>query len=215
MNFSPKTGTILNKLTNQGYEDWTTWSRGQAWAILGFTQTYKWTHDPVFLDAAINLAQYFISRLDEAVSHKAHSNPYVPLWDFDAPPTPTPTSEVLRDSSAGMIAANGLVILYQILVGEGRSEEGLKMLNSALRILRETVALSLAERTLFDRQESVAANGSGVNETEDSQVFDGILMHATANNNADAFMRYADHGLVYADYFFLELGNKLLRMGLV
>ena len=45
--------------------------------------------------------------------------------------------------------------------------------------------------------------------------FDGILMHATANNNEDSHKRCADHGLVYADYYFLEAGNKLLGMGLV
>ena len=40
-----------------------------------------------------------------------------------------------------------------------------------------------------------------------------ILMHSTANNYENALVRYADHGYVVADYYFLELGNKLLRMG--
>lgn len=42
-----------------------------------------------------------------------------------------------------------------------------------------------------------------------------ILMHSTANNNEHAHVRYSDVGLIYADYYFLELGNKLLRMGLL
>jgi hypothetical protein len=54
-----------------------------------------------------------------------------------------------------------------------------------------------------------------VKDREGEGHWDGILMHATANNNEDAHKRYWDHGLVYADYYFLEAGNKLLRMGLV
>ncbi|KAH8811355.1 glycoside hydrolase family 88 protein [Xylogone sp. PMI_703] len=216
VNFSTETGQVLNKLTNQGYEDWSTWSRGQAWAVLGFTQTYKWTLEPVFLDAAINLATYFLSRLEEASIRAQYSYPYVPLWDFDAPPTPTPTSEVLRDTSAGLIAANGMVMLYQILISEGRSEEGLKMLNASLRIVKGTIASSLAERASFsDYKGETAEQYLSVREDENGHIFDSILKHATANNNPDAFMRYADHGLVYADYFFLEFGNKLLRMGFI
>lgn len=53
-----------------------------------------------------------------------------------------------------------------------------------------------------------------VPDAEEGQ-WDGILLHATANNNGDALHKYSDHGLVYADYYFLELGNNLLRMGLV
>ncbi|KAJ7846304.1 Six-hairpin glycosidase-like protein, partial [Mycena leptocephala] len=39
-----------------------------------------------------------------------------------------------------------------------------------------------------------------------------ILQHATINNYEYAPRRWADHGLVYADYYFLEFGNRLLEM---
>lgn len=39
-NLDPKTGVLKARLTAQGYADESTWARGQAWAILGFAQTY-------------------------------------------------------------------------------------------------------------------------------------------------------------------------------
>jgi hypothetical protein len=40
-----------------------------------------------------------------------------------------------------------------------------------------------------------------------------ILKGATINNYEFAPRRWADHGLVYADYYFLLVGNLLLEMG--
>ncbi|PMD30481.1 glycoside hydrolase family 88 protein [Hyaloscypha variabilis F] len=211
LNFSARTGAIKNQLTNQGYRDWSTWSRGQAWAILGFTQTYSWTRDPVFLDAAIQVSKYFIGRLETS---EVESQRYVPLWDFDAPLETKPP----RDSSAGMIAVNGFLLLHQILVSEHRSEEAKGFLDVAVRIIGETVELALSrDRAEFEVPGDVEGKGKEpvVRDGERGRHWDGILMHATANNNEDAIKRYWDHGLVYADYYFLEAGNKLLRMGLV
>jgi hypothetical protein len=41
-----------------------------------------------------------------------------------------------------------------------------------------------------------------------------ILRGATINNYELAPRRWADHGLCYADYYFLVVGNKLLDMGI-
>ncbi len=43
--------------------------------------------------------------------------------------------------------------------------------------------------------------------------WDAILKHSTANNNKNALSRYSDVGLVYADYYFLEFGNKVATHG--
>lgn len=209
LNFDAKTGEIRNQLTNQGYRDWSTWSRGQAWAILGFTQTYLWTHDPVFLNTAIQISEYFIKRLETS---ELKSNKFVPLWDFDAPLDTAPP----RDSSAGMIAVNGFLMLHQILIAESRAEEAKRFLDTAVRIMKETIELALSPA----KAEFVAPVEGGndqivVKNGQEGNHWDGILMHATANNNEDAHKRYFDHGLVYADYYFLEAGNKLLRMGLI
>jgi hypothetical protein len=178
--------------------------------VLGFTQTYTWTHEPVFLNAAISISKYFISRL---ASSKVDAHPYVPLWDFDVPLDTSPP----RDTSAGMIAVNGFLLLRQILISEHRADEATEFLDVAVRVMRETTELALSrdsakfEVPLEGRKEDYPV----VKDGEDGKHFDGILMHATANNNEDAHKRYWDHGLVYADYYFLEAGNKLMRMGLV
>ena len=110
VNFDPqKSGQVKARMTNQGYEDESTWSRGQAWAIMGFAETYEWTKDVIFLDTAIACANMFLSRLALA----KHHHPFVPAWDFDAPQS-NPL-EPLRDSSAGVIAANGMLLIHQAL----------------------------------------------------------------------------------------------------
>lgn len=163
---------------------------------MGFAQSYIWTKDIVFLTTAIGLAEHFLERLRNA----QHEFPYVPVWDFDAP---NEGSEPLRDSSAGMIAANGLLLLHQI------QQNGTKYLDEALRIASETIAMCQAP----DKARLIITPDSKI--TADGVRFDSILKHATANNNEFALDRYSNHGLVYADYYFLEFGNKLLRMGLV
>ncbi|RFU81288.1 unsaturated glucuronyl hydrolase [Trichoderma arundinaceum] len=195
VNFDPRDASLKTKHTHQGCSDDSTWSRGQAWTILGFAQTYIWTKEQAFLDAAISLTEYFLERLRSAT----HAYPYVPLWDFDAPIG----DKILRDSSAGMIAANGLLLLHQILGNDS------KYLDDALRIAGEIIDMCQttdSARLVTDAASKIKAQGV---------TFDCILKHATANNNEYALMRYSDHGLVYADYYFLEFGNKLLRMGMV
>ncbi len=200
-------GSVKFNMTHQGYSDDSTWSRGQAWAILGFTQTYMWTGDITFLSAAQRLAVYFLTRLTEspAPTHKD-----VPLWDFDAPPFQDldTNCEPLRDTSAGLIAANGLLLLHQALQGTSPNQNSV-YLAAALRIMRDTVGYSLDR----DDVASFSVDASGKIRVAPG-LWDAIVKHSTANNNANALMRYRDLGLVYADYYFLEFGNKLLRMGL-
>lgn len=95
--FDTATGVVLRKETHQGYSAESTWSRGQAWGVYGFTMVYRYTRDPQFLLAAQRLADYFISHLPAD---------HVPYWDFNAP-EPNP----VRDSSAGAITCAGLLEL--------------------------------------------------------------------------------------------------------
>lgn len=156
-----------------------------------------WTKDPIFLQAATRLSDYFLERLAEA----PREHPYVPLWDFDAPANGDVAPP--RDTSAAMIAANGLLLLHQAMGSESI------YLDKALRITEEVQAHSLSPQTAslhLDNNGQIVAQGNG---------FDSILLNATANNNGSALMSYSDHGLVYADYYFLEFGNKLMRVGLL
>jgi len=201
-------GAVKWQMTHQGYSDSSTWTRGQAWAILGFVQTYMWTKEATFLSAAQRLADYFLRRLAESA---AQSNRNVPVWDFDAPPGEDmdANGQPLRDTSAGMIAANGLLLLHQALQGV-KSGRGSVYLEAALLIVSDTIAYSV-DRT--DKASFFVDKGGKARVAPGT--WDAILKHSTANNNAYALMRYRDLGLVYADYYFLEFGNKLLRMGFV
>ncbi|KAF2184031.1 glycoside hydrolase family 88 protein [Zopfia rhizophila CBS 207.26] len=221
VNFDPRTGEPKAKMTNQGHLDESTWTRGQAWSIMGFAQTYTWTKDRRYLKTAIKCAEYFLGRLYECKGK--HHHPLVPAWDFDAPHE-DPT-QPLRDVSAGVIAANGMFLIHQSLqsLPEAEAEEilGSRMnyLDTALQIVGETLDMALDRDFAFFEppQSSKMVNGTGT--AEEIRVhesgFDAILRHSTANNNEHAHKRYKDHGLVYADYFLLEIGNKLLRAGLL
>lgn len=100
--FQPSDGTPIGGGTHQGYHDGSTWTRGQAWAIYGFALSYRYTHDPLYLESALRAAKYFIKHLP---------SDYVAYWDFDAPiEVDTP-----RDSSASAIAACGMMEIIEHL----------------------------------------------------------------------------------------------------
>src|SRR3954468_21477991 len=61
--FDPSTGALIKQQTYQGYSDSSTWARGQAWAIYGFTEIYQETGNQAFLSAAETTANYFLSHL--------------------------------------------------------------------------------------------------------------------------------------------------------
>jgi hypothetical protein len=199
----PKTGSIKQKLTNQGYADVSCWARGQAWAIAGFAETYAWTLDAEFLATALRCADYFVSRLPETM---------IPPWDFDAP-----TEERQPpDTSAALIAAYGMLLLHQALQALGRESRYLVL---ALEIVDAVCRLHLNPRARFvlrarEKLETVEGEGTDPPNLE-VEMGEGetIVNGATINNYEFAPRRWADHGLVYADYFFLLVGNTLLDMG--
>jgi unsaturated chondroitin disaccharide hydrolase len=129
----PADGTVLRKVTIQGFSHESTWSRGQAWALYGFTESYRHTRDdpavnPLgFLDAARSTADYFISRLPHNHTADRYNHvpgDFVPPSDFDAslgePAGPWSAGRAgtkaftLRDSSAAAVAASGLLQLCQL-----------------------------------------------------------------------------------------------------
>ncbi|KAL4750059.1 hypothetical protein BDW72DRAFT_213706 [Aspergillus terricola var. indicus] len=160
-NIDPANGSLKWRWTAQGYNNGSTWARGQAWAILGYAQTYMWTKDTIFLDAACGTAEYFLHRLETAPlcvetpldvyspclstagnkKGRRTKGRHVPLWDFDAPVDP---SSPLRDSSAGIIAANGMLVLFQALLFIGQDKLARRFLDAAVEIVRDTINLCLA-----------------------------------------------------------------------
>ena len=104
-----------------------------------------------------------------------------------------------------------MLILAQSLISLGEYTQGLRYLDSALLIVEDTLAFSLAQKSSI----SIENNHVSVQDVRSDISFDAILKNATANFNAQDHRRYWDHGLVYGDYYLIEFGNRLLRMGLV
>jgi hypothetical protein len=48
-------------------------------------------------------------------------------------------------------------------------------------------------------------------ESNSMQTFEAILRNATVSNNPEGAQIVRDHGLVYADYYLIEFGTRLLR----
>lgn len=97
LNYSQKDGRIKEIRRGQGSSCFTAWSRGQSWAIYGYTMMYRETGDKTYLDFAQKVSDY-------AINHPNMPEDGIPYWDFGAPGEE-------RDSSAGAIMAAGLTEL--------------------------------------------------------------------------------------------------------
>jgi chondroitin AC lyase len=184
------TGKVLARETAQGYADNSTWSRGQAWGIYGFTMCYRETKDERFLKTAQGMADYFIH-------NRNLPGDKIPYWDFNVdengytPGINSNTRNVsvkYRDASAAAIAASALLELSTY--SNSRREE---YRNAAVQMLH-----SLASTRYRAPEHS---NGNF------------LLMHSVGSipHNAEI-----DVPLVYADYYFLEALQRydvLLKKG--
>ncbi|MEM9666914.1 MAG: glucuronyl hydrolase [Bacteroidota bacterium] len=95
VDFDTTSGEVRGKHTHQGYADASMWTRGQAWAVYGFTLTFRATQDSTFLRAAQTVAGTYLAALPED---------HIPYWDFNHPAIPDTT----RDASAAAITASAL-----------------------------------------------------------------------------------------------------------
>lgn len=100
VNYDTISGNALQKCTWQGYADESVWSRGQAWALYGYTMMYRETKQPRYLNQAQQIADFLIN-------HPKMPQDKIPYWDFDDPDVPN----ALRDASAAAIMASALLEL--------------------------------------------------------------------------------------------------------
>lgn len=91
------TGKVRQKLTAQGYNDDSSWARGQAWALYGFTMCYRETRNEAYLDQAKGIAKLILT-------HKSIPADGIPYWDYNDPKIP----DASRDASAASITASAL-----------------------------------------------------------------------------------------------------------
>lgn len=168
VSFDAETGAFIESLGGQGFGPHSSWSRGQAWALYGMANTYRYTGEKRFLDAAKRVAHYFVACLPEDG---------VPYWDFR---TPDLVDEP-RDSSAGAIAASGLLEIAQLT-------------DSAESRLYQ----SAAERILASLTQHCG--------TWDMSEHEAILLNATGHKLGNANV---DVSLIYGDYYYVEAMAKL------
>ncbi len=94
--------------THQGYSDDSCWARGQAWGMMGFPLSYKYTKDYELIELAKKLANYFLNRLPKD---------FICNWDLIFQ-----EEDGQRDTSAAAVAAIGLseMLKYIPLSDESR-----------------------------------------------------------------------------------------------
>lgn len=94
------TGKVRSKQTAQGYAHESSWARGQAWGLYGYTICYRYTKDDKYLRQAEIIANYIIN-------HPVLPADRIPYWDYNASKIP----DEPRDASAAAITASALVEL--------------------------------------------------------------------------------------------------------
>ena len=104
LNYSQEDGRVQEIRRGQGASCETAWSRGQSWAIYGYTMMYRETGDERYLSFAQKLADF-------AMNHPNMPADGVPYWDYGAPGEE-------RDSSAASIMASGLLELQRYVSAE-------------------------------------------------------------------------------------------------
>lgn len=97
VDYNPTDGSVRSRVTAQGYDDESTWSRGQAWAIYGFTICYRETGDRKYIDQALKTFQMM-------KTHPRMPEDLIPYWDMDAPNIPNEP----RDASTAACIASAL-----------------------------------------------------------------------------------------------------------
>jgi rhamnogalacturonyl hydrolase YesR len=130
------TGVVLHRNTHQGYAGESTWSRGEAWALYGYTMTYRETKDETYLTHAQNIADFIFF-------HPNLPEDLIPYWDYNAPEIPNEP----RDVSAATITASALYELS--LYGGEKADEYKKWADTIIENLTNNYRATLHSDTGF------------------------------------------------------------------
>jgi hypothetical protein len=148
--FNAANGSYRGPSSQQGYSPFSTWTRGLAWAMLGFAEQLEFldtvksemadlkagsTADPLY-DAACATCDFYIETAAAADG--------IPYWDTGAPGLAALNDWGARDadpfndhepvdSSAAAIAAQGLLRLSRVMIARGA--DGKRYEQAGLRVL--------------------------------------------------------------------------------
>ena len=125
IDYDSQKGSIVKKVTWQGLNDSSSWSRGQSWGLYGFTMMYRFTKNVTYLLQAQKIANYLSS-------HPNLPADKIPFWDYNV----KDEKMTFRDASAGAIMASALLELARYSTKADR----VKYLN-----LAETIIISLGK----------------------------------------------------------------------
>ena len=110
VDYSLTDGSVRHRQTAQGYADESAWSRGQAWAIYGYSMCYRETGNRNYLEQALKTFRFM-------KNHPNMPKDLIPYWDMDAPQIPHEP----RDASSASIMASALYEISTYDVPEART----------------------------------------------------------------------------------------------
>jgi unsaturated chondroitin disaccharide hydrolase len=116
--FDPFNGGVVKTYGGQGYEEGSSWTRGQTWALYGFMMSYIHTGKADYLNTAKRIAHYFMANMDESG--------IIPI-DFRQPKEPA-----YEDSTAAAIAACGFIEMAKAV---GKHEKDV-FIHAAVKLLK-------------------------------------------------------------------------------
>jgi unsaturated chondroitin disaccharide hydrolase len=174
--FDLKTGKFLREATHQGLRPDSTWSRGLAWSLYGYSKVTALTSSSEFLEVAERNATFWLEHLPVDK---------VPYWDFNADLTQPPPWGAQKDTSAGAIAASGLLDLAK----QTKS-------TSSAAAYRET-ALAMLDALCDPRYLAVSTSG-----------WEGVLKHGVYHTQKNLGV---DESVMWGDFFFVEALTKAVR----
>ena len=122
---------VRKKATFQGFNDESSWARGQSWAVYGFTMCYRYTKNKDYLKQAEATANFYIN-------NKNMPEDGIPYWDFNDSSIPNAP----RDASSAAVMASALVELYSFTKNQSYLNYANKVitsLSSDKYLLKDTV----------------------------------------------------------------------------
>lgn len=119
VDYDTVTHGVRKKATFQGFNNESSWARGQSWAVYGFTLCYRYTKNKEYLKQAEATAKYYIN-------YKTLPKDGIPYWDFNDTSIPNAP----RDASSAAIMASALIELYSFTKNEAYLAYSNKVINA-------------------------------------------------------------------------------------